>query len=54
MLEKKEKIYLIVLVISAIVLIFTAIYLSNRCPDCDKTYSGNKNPSQAVIVYKIG
>jgi cell division protein FtsL len=52
MLEKKEKVYLSVLIVSAILLIFTAIYISNRCPDCDKTYS--KNPNQSIVVYRIG
>ena len=54
MLEKNEKVYLSILVISTIVLIFTAIYISNRCPDCDKTYSKNKNPNQSIVVYRIG
>lgn len=55
MLEKNEKIYLIILVVSAIVLIFTSIYISNRCPDCDRTYAvTSKNANQAIIVYRIG
>ena len=54
MLEKKEKVYLIVLIVSAIVLIFTTIYITDRCPDCDKTYAKNKNPNQSIVVYRIG
>lgn len=51
MLEKNEKVYLIILVISMIILIFTALYFTNNCPDCDETYY-NKNNKQ-IIVYKI-
>ena len=52
MLNKKEKFYLIILVISAILLIFTAIYLTNNCPECDKTYS--RNDDKPIVVYRIG
>lgn len=51
MLEKKEKVYLIILVISMIILIFTALYFNNNCYDYDETYS-NKN-NKPIIVYKI-
>ena len=51
MLEKHEKIFLFTLVISAIILIILAVYFTYRCPECDKTYSGQNN--QPIIVYKI-
>ena len=52
MLENNEKVYLIILVISTIVLIFTALYFTNNCPECGQTYSSKS--SKPVIVYKIG
>lgn len=52
MLEKDEKIYLIVLVTSAIILIFTTVYLSYRCPKCNETYS--RKTDQPVIIYRVG
>lgn len=48
MLEHKEKVYLIILVLSAIILIFTALYLTNNYPE---TYSKKNN--QPFIVYQI-
>jgi len=51
MLQKNEKVYLIILVSSAIILIFTALYFTNKCPKCDETYKATKETS--VIVYKI-
>lgn len=50
MLEKNEKIYLIILVISMIFLIFTILYFTNNCPNYE-IYS-NKN-NKPIIVYKI-
>ena len=52
MVEKNENIYLVILVISAIILIFTSIYLTYNCPKCGETYS--RKQEQPVIVYKIG
>ena len=52
MLEKNEKVYLIILVISTIVLIFSALYFTNNCPKCDETYAATK--ATPVVVYKIG
>lgn len=49
MLDKKEKVYLIVLVISAIILIFVTLYFTYNCP---KTYSVTDR--QPIVVYKIG
>ena len=51
MLEKNEKIFLIILVVSSIILIFMALYFTNICPNCDEIYS-NKEP-KSVIVYQI-
>jgi predicted RNA-binding Zn-ribbon protein involved in translation (DUF1610 family) len=52
MLEKNEKVYLIVLVISVIILIFTALYFTFNCPGCGETYS--RKHGKPVIVYRIG
>ena len=51
MLENNEKIFLIILVISSIILIFMALYFTNSCPNCDETYS--KNKPKSIIVYQI-
>lgn len=52
MLDRYEKIYLVVLVISTIILIFTVLYFTNKCPE---TYSpkSSKKPERPLIVYKI-
>ena len=50
--NKQEKIYLIGLVISAIILIFTTVYFTYNCPKCGETYNIKKD--QSVIVYRIG
>jgi hypothetical protein len=50
--NKEEKIYLIVLVISAIIITFIIIYIWNKCPNCNETYSLKSN--KPVIVYKLG
>lgn len=52
MLDQKEKVYLIVLVISAIILIFVTLYFTYNCPNCDETYSVKEK--QPIVVYKIG
>lgn len=52
MLEKNQKIYLIILVTSALILIFMALYFTNTCPKCAETFS--KNEPKSVIVYQIG
>ena len=52
MLEQNEKVYLIILVTSAILLIFMALYFTNNCPDCDETYS--RKHDRPVVVYRIG
>jgi hypothetical protein len=52
MLEKNEKMYLIFLVASAIILIFLALYFTNNCPECEETYS-RKN-DRPIVVYRIG
>ena len=49
---EKEKIYLLVLLVSIIILIFVIIYLRNNCPECRQTYS--PKPEQPVVVYRIG
>lgn len=51
MLEKNEKIYLIILVMSVIILIFMSVYIRNKCSRCDETY--NKKSNQPIIVYKL-
>ena len=51
MLEKNQKVYLIFLVTSALILIFTALYFTNRCPKCAETFS--KDEQKSVIVYQI-
>jgi transposase-like protein len=50
MWKNKEKIFLLVYVLSIIALIFSIMYITFNCPRCSETY--NKN--QPVIVYKIG
>lgn len=52
MLEKNQKIYLIVLVTSALILICMALYFSTACPKCDETFS--KTEPKTVIIYQIG
>jgi hypothetical protein len=52
MLVKNEKVYLIVLVISAIIMIFTVLYFTYNCPGCEEIYS--KKHNKPVIVYRIG
>jgi hypothetical protein len=52
MLQKKEKVYLIGLIISTIFLIFMALYFTNNCPECEETYS-RKN-DRPIVVYRIG
>ena len=52
MLNENEKIYIIILVISSILLIFTAIYLTNNCPECEKNYS--RKDERPIVVYRIG
>ena len=51
MLEKNEKVYLSILVISVIFLIFTILYFTDTCPEYNEIYS-NKN-NKPIIVYKI-
>lgn len=50
--SKQERVYLISLVSSAIILIFIILYLWNNCPKCDETFSKNRN--KPIIIYKIG
>ena len=50
--KKEEKIYLIVLVISAIIITFLIIYIWKNCPECNETYS--KRSHKPVIIYKVG
>lgn len=52
MLEKNEKVYLIVLITSTIILIIMALYFTNNCPECEETYS-RKN-DRPVVIYRIG
>jgi len=51
MLEKKEKVLLISFIMGIIVLIFLALFLSNKCRGCDETYKARKD--QPIIIYKI-
>lgn len=51
MLEKNEKVYLIILVTSVIILIFMALYFTNNCPKCDETYS--IKDERPFIIYQI-
>jgi len=51
MLDKTEKVYLVILVTSVIILIFTALYITNNCPECDRLCS--KKDEQPIIVYQI-
>ena len=51
-MELNEKIYLIILVTSVITLIFTALFLTYNCPECNETFS--RKHDQPIIVYKIG
>jgi cell division protein FtsL len=52
MLEQNEKVYLIVIVTSAIILIFMALYFTNNCLDCDETYY--RKDDRPIVVYRIG
>jgi hypothetical protein len=51
MLEKNEKTYLIVLVLISISLIFTVVYITYDCPNCNETFA--KNTKRPVIIYKL-
>lgn len=56
MIDKKEKIYLITLISSCIILIFSIIFLTYRCPNCNEVYKINdKNNKEikSIIIYKV-
>ena len=52
MLEKQEKVYIIILVTSVITLIFSTLFITFHCPKCD-VFSSDRNINRPVIVYKL-
>ena len=52
MLEKKEKIYIIIQVIAIIILICTTLHLTSYCPKCE-IFSPDRNINRPIIVYKL-
>lgn len=55
MIDKKEKIYLITLISSCIILIFSIIFLTYRCPRCNEVYKikDKRNDVKPIIIYKV-
>ena len=46
----KEKIYIVSLVFTIVILIFVLIFLTYRCPNCKKTYEKDRDK---VIIYTL-
>lgn len=53
MLQKHEKIYLIVLTISVIILVFCTLHLRNYCSECSEVFNQPKTKNNPIIVYTI-
>ena len=57
MIDKKEKIYIISLISSSIILIFSIIFLTYRCPNCNDVYKiytkNNQKEIKPIIIYKV-
>ncbi len=52
MLEKSEKIYIIIGVISVIILICITLYFTFYCPKCE-VFSPKRDINRPVVVYQI-
>jgi hypothetical protein len=51
MLKQNEKIYLTVLISSIIIQIFTILYITNNCPNCEEIFS--RKHLKPIVVYQI-